>query len=83
MHSERFRPLLTGAGPYASVYFDDSHDTADATAQLKLKWRGLREELDGRTHPPRSSSTYSGRSSNPGPEWAAAAGASWRARTEC
>lgn len=33
MHSERFRPLLTGAGPYASVYFDDSHDTADATAQ--------------------------------------------------
>ncbi|WP_396933313.1 hypothetical protein [Mycolicibacterium sp.] len=51
MHSERFRPLLTGAGPYASVYFDDSHDTADATAQLELKWRGLREELERQDAP--------------------------------
>ncbi|MGV0746316.1 Rv2629 family ribosome hibernation factor [Mycolicibacterium sp. XJ870] len=46
MHSERFRPLLSSPGPYASVYFDVSHDTEDATAQIDLKWRALREELE-------------------------------------
>src|SRR5919107_3195177 len=46
MHAERFRALLTAEGPFASIYFDDSHDTQDAAAQLGLKWRGLREELE-------------------------------------
>jgi hypothetical protein len=46
MQSERFRPLLTSHGPFGSVYFEDSHDTADAAAQIELKWRGLREELE-------------------------------------
>ena len=46
MHAERFRHLLIAQGPFASVYFDDSHDTADAEAQLELKWRGLREQLE-------------------------------------
>jgi peptide chain release factor subunit 1 len=46
MHAERFRALLTAEGPFASVYFDDSHDTEDAAAQLELKWRGLREQLE-------------------------------------
>ncbi len=45
MHAERFRTLLTAEGPFASVYFDDSHDTEDAEAQLELKWRGIREDL--------------------------------------
>jgi peptide chain release factor subunit 1 len=46
MDSERLRPLLTARGPFASVYFDDSHDTQDAAAQLELRWRGLREQLE-------------------------------------
>jgi len=46
MRAERFRQLLSAEGPFASIYFDDSHDTADAEAQLELKWRGLREQLE-------------------------------------
>lgn len=46
MQSEHFRTLLTANGPYASVYFDDSHNTADAAAQMELKWRALREQLE-------------------------------------
>jgi hypothetical protein len=46
MRSDRFRPLLTSHGPYGSVYFEDSHDTADARAQIELKWRALREQLE-------------------------------------
>lgn len=45
MDSERFRKLLEAPAPFASLYFDDSHDTHDAEAQLELKWRGLEEEL--------------------------------------
>ena len=46
MHPERFRHLLTAKGPFASIYFDDSHDTEDAAAQLELKWRRIRERLE-------------------------------------
>lgn len=46
MDSDRFRKLLDASGPFASVYFDDSHDTHDAEAQLELKWRALKEELE-------------------------------------
>ena len=46
MDSERLRPLLTAPGPFASVYFEDSHDTQDADTQLELRWRGLREQLE-------------------------------------
>jgi hypothetical protein len=48
MDSDRFRRLLDAPGPFASVYFDDSHDTHDAEAQLELKWRAIREELESR-----------------------------------
>lgn len=48
MDSERFRKLLDAPAPFASVYFDDSHDTHDAEAQLELKWRAVREELEQR-----------------------------------
>jgi hypothetical protein len=46
MHAERFRQLLAAEGPFASVYFDDSHDTEDAEAQLEVKWRDLRKQLE-------------------------------------
>jgi hypothetical protein len=46
MDSERLRPLLSAPGPFASVYFEDSHDTQDADTQLELRWRGLREQLE-------------------------------------
>jgi peptide chain release factor subunit 1 len=46
MDSQRFRKLLDAPRPFASVYFDDSHDTHDAEAQLELKWRAVREELE-------------------------------------
>jgi hypothetical protein len=46
MHAERFRQLLAAEGPFASVYFDDSHDTEDAEVQLELKWRDLRKQLE-------------------------------------
>jgi peptide chain release factor subunit 1 len=45
MDSELLLPLLTTPGPFTSIYFEDSHDTADAAAQLDLKWRGLRDQL--------------------------------------
>ncbi|OKH75569.1 hypothetical protein EB74_23955 [Mycobacterium sp. SWH-M5] len=46
MRSEHFRSLLSAHGPYASIFFDDSHNTEDAAVQTDLKWRGLREELE-------------------------------------
>lgn len=46
MDSDRFRKLLDATGPFASVYFDDSHDTHDAEAQLQLKWRAMKEYLE-------------------------------------
>ena len=46
MESERFRKLLDTPGPFASVYFEDSHDTHDAKTQLELKWRALRQQLE-------------------------------------
>jgi hypothetical protein len=46
MRSERFRPLLASHGPYGSVYFEDTYDSEDARAQIELKWRALREQLE-------------------------------------
>jgi hypothetical protein len=46
MQSEHFRPLLTTHGPFGSVYFEDSHNTEDADAQIDIKWRNLREQLE-------------------------------------
>lgn len=46
MESDRFRQLLDTPGPFASIYFEDSHDTHDAGAQLNLKWRSLRDQLE-------------------------------------
>ncbi len=46
MRSERLRWLAKAEGPFASVYFDDSHDTADAVEQLEAKWRDIRKHLE-------------------------------------
>jgi hypothetical protein len=46
MHSDRFRPLVDAKGPFVSIYFDDSHDTADATAQLDARLRDVRKQLE-------------------------------------
>jgi len=46
MQTERFRTLVESKGPFASVYFDDSHDTEDAAAQRDLKWRAIRDQLE-------------------------------------
>ncbi|WP_158895357.1 peptide chain release factor 2 [Amycolatopsis anabasis] len=51
MNTTTLRELTSADGPFASVYFEDSHDTADAAKQLELKWRELREALAGQGAP--------------------------------
>lgn len=50
MHPDRFRGLVdaveTATDPFVSVYFDDSHDTADAAAQLDARLRDIRKHLE-------------------------------------
>ncbi len=46
MQSDRLRRLVEAQGPFASVYFDDTHDTADAVEQLEAKWRDIRKHLE-------------------------------------
>lgn len=46
MNSERLRQLVDTQGPFASIYFEDSHDTQDAAAQLDVKWHDIRKELE-------------------------------------
>ncbi|OIN82201.1 Rv2629 family ribosome hibernation factor [Mycobacterium malmoense] len=46
MQSERLRWLVKAEGPFASVYFDDSHDTADAAERLETEWHDIRRRLE-------------------------------------
>ena len=46
MHADRFRGLVDATGPFVSIYFDDSHDTADAAAQLDARLRDVRKHLE-------------------------------------
>lgn len=46
MNSARFRQLVEAPGPFASIYFEDSHDTQNAAAQLDAKWRELHRQLE-------------------------------------
>lgn len=46
MRSDRLRWLAKAEGPFASVYFDDSHDTSDAVEQLEVKWSDIRRQLE-------------------------------------
>ena len=43
VHAHR---LLAAKGPFASIYFDDSHDTQDAASRLEARWRELARELE-------------------------------------
>lgn len=45
VHADRFDQLISAQGPFASVYFDDTHDTEDAAKKQELTWRSLREQL--------------------------------------
>lgn len=45
METTGLRELVTTDGPFASVYFDDTHDTEDAAKQLELTWREIRDQL--------------------------------------
>ncbi|MGW9476893.1 Rv2629 family ribosome hibernation factor [Saccharomonospora azurea] len=45
MDTTRLRDLVETDGPFASVYFDDTHNTEDAAKQRELLWRELRGEL--------------------------------------
>ena len=46
MRSERLRWLAKAEGPFASAYFDDSHDTLDAVEQLETRWRDIRRHFE-------------------------------------
>jgi hypothetical protein len=46
MRSERLRWLVKAKGPFASVYFDDSHNTLDAVELHEAKWRDIRTQLE-------------------------------------
>jgi Bacterial archaeo-eukaryotic release factor family 2 len=39
------RELYQRPGPWASVYLDATHNTADGDQAVRLRWRGLREQL--------------------------------------
>lgn len=51
MQPQRFRSLVRAQGPFASVYFDDTHDTADAVEQLEARWRDIHRHLVERGTP--------------------------------
>lgn len=48
MRLTHLRSLYERPGPWASVYFDASRDTADAARLVDLRWRAARAELAGR-----------------------------------
>ncbi len=46
MNAQELKSLLTAQGPFVSIYFDDSRDTAEAEAQLQVRWQDLRRWLE-------------------------------------
>lgn len=60
MHTTALRELTTATGPFASVYFDSSHNTEDAAKQLELRWRAQRDQLEGAGAPERLLTTLDG-----------------------
>jgi hypothetical protein len=45
--SDRAHHLIAATGPFASVYFDDSHDAPDAASRLEVTWQDIARELAG------------------------------------
>jgi peptide chain release factor subunit 1 len=48
MHSHQAHQLLSARGPFASIYFDDSHDANDGAARLEVRWCDVAKELEDR-----------------------------------
>lgn len=46
MDMTELRRLVTAGGPFASVHFDESHDTEDAAKQLQLRLKEMEAALD-------------------------------------
>jgi len=51
MQLDWLRPVYTRRGPFATVLMDATHNTEDADAKDRLRWRGLREQLVERGAP--------------------------------
>ena len=47
MRSERLKWLAKAEGPFASVYFDDSHNTLDAVEVQETQWHDIHARLEG------------------------------------
>lgn len=45
MDMSALRDLYQAGGPYASVYFEDTHESADAGKEMELRWQNAREKL--------------------------------------
>lgn len=45
MDMSALRDLYQAGGPYASVYFEDTHESADADKEMALRWQNAREKL--------------------------------------
>lgn len=54
MNTEALREMLGYEGPFASVYFDASHNTEDAAKEFELRWRAVRERLTSLDTPQRT-----------------------------
>nr|WP_240918752.1 hypothetical protein [Rhodococcus sp. 14C212] len=46
VHAERFADFITATGPFASVYYEDSHATEDAAKVAELTRRSISERLE-------------------------------------
>ncbi|BBX60855.1 hypothetical protein MSAS_00290 [Mycobacterium saskatchewanense] len=46
MQSQRLRWLVNAQGPFVSVFFDDSRDTAEAVEHLETTWEDIRKALE-------------------------------------
>ncbi|HEX5493719.1 MAG TPA: Vms1/Ankzf1 family peptidyl-tRNA hydrolase [Mycobacteriales bacterium] len=46
VHIEFLRQVYESDAPFVTVWMDTTHATADARQQARLRWRGLREELE-------------------------------------
>ncbi|MEU5840693.1 hypothetical protein [Rhodococcus sp. NPDC047139] len=46
MKTDRFQELASAPGPFASVYFEDSHTTEDAAKVAELTWRAISGKLE-------------------------------------
>src|SRR5690625_6589880 len=46
MDLARIRPVYDHPGPFATVYLEGRSPGEDAPQQVRLRWKGLREQLD-------------------------------------